>query len=196
MSIYIKGFKPVAFLLMLGAVLFISCDEESVPRKRGYLRIEIPESGYQPFNPESCPFSFEISKLAVAVPDTNSLAEPCWWYIMYPTLNAQIFLSYKAINNNFNTYAEDARTLVYKHTQRANSINEEMITNANHASGILYSIGGDAASSVQFFMSDSTDHFLRGALYFNAVPNSDSLAPVITYIKNDMSRMLATMKWK
>ena len=115
---------------------------------------------------------------------------------MYPTLNAQIFLSYKSINNNFNTYAEDARTLVYKHTQRANSINEEMITNANHASGILYSIGGDAASSVQFFMSDSTDHFLRGALYFNAVPNSDSLAPVIAYIKNDMSRMLATMKWK
>lgn len=194
MSFIKKNLK--LFIVVFITVFFISCDETPVPRKRGYLRIEIPKAEYKIFDPANCPFKFEISQLAVPVPDTNSLSEPCWWYINYPSLNGQIFLSYKNINNNFDSFAEDARTLVYKHTQRANSIDEEMISNEYHSTGILYNIGGDAASSVQFYVSDSSKHFLRGALYFNSKPNSDSLAPVIQYIKQDIARMLATMQWK
>jgi gliding motility-associated lipoprotein GldD len=188
--------KSLIVLLSLFAAFFISCDDAPAPRKKGYLRIELPQPSYKLFDPPGCPFTFEISQLAVPVRDTNSLSEPCWWYINYPTLNGQIFLSYKPINNNYSQFAEDARTLVYKHTQRANSIDEEMIANNYHGSGILYSIGGDAASSVQFYISDSSRHFLRGALYFYSRPNSDSLAPVIQYIKQDINRMLATLQWK
>lgn len=183
-------------LLSLTIMLFGSCDKPSVPHQRGYLRIELPSPDYKIFDPEKCPFRFEVSNLSSPVPDTNSLSEPCWWYISYPQLNAKIYLSYKEINGDVNKYAEDARTLVYKHTQRANAINETLISNNNHASGILYTIGGDAASSIQFFVTDSTKHFLRGALYFNSAPNSDSLAPFISYIHNDIERMLSTLEWK
>lgn len=100
------------------------------------------------------------------------------------------------MNGNLNAYTEDARTLVYKHTQKANGINEQLIQNNFHVGGILYEIGGEAASSIQFFMTDSTHHFLRGALYFNVVPNSDSLAPVVSYMKKDMEHLLGTLQWK
>jgi gliding motility-associated lipoprotein GldD len=196
-SFQIKRASTVKFFyFFVAAVLFSSCEEASVPRKRGYLRIEIPDAGYVLFDPAECPFKFEISKLAVAIPDTNSLSESCWWYINYPTLNGQLYVSYKPLKNDFNVFAEDARALVYKHTQRANAINEEVIANNYHASGMLYDIGGDAASSIQFFMTDSSKHFLRGALYFNTLPNSDSLAPVIEYVKKDIDRMLSTLQWK
>ncbi len=185
------------FLLCLLAVSFLaSCDEPSLPHKKGYLRIEIPDSKYTLFDPPGCPFKFEISNYATAVPDTNSLAEACWWYINYPTFNGQIFLSYKTVNNNFDVFAEDARTLVYKHTQRANAIDEELVSNDFHASGIIYNIGGNSASSIQFYMTDSSKHFLRGALYFNSVPNSDSLAPVIAFVKKDIDHMLSSLQWK
>ena len=177
-------------------ILLNGCDEPSIPHQRGYLRIELPAHTYKIFDPVNCPFNFEISGLADVIPDTNRLSEHCWWYINYPQQNAKIYISYKTINNDFNKFAEDARTLVYKHTQRANSINENLISNNNNGFGILYDIGGDAASSLQFYMTDSTKHFLRGALYFNSAPNSDSLAPYIKYIHEDVEHMLATLKWK
>lgn len=188
--------KDLFFYLIIVLVVAVTgCDETHVPRPRGYLRIELPKHEYQSLD-SNCPFWFDMSKLAIAVPDTNSLAEPCWWYIFYPKLNAELYLTYKPVNNNFSRFAEDTRTLVYKHTQRANAINETLISNAYQASGILYEIAGDAASAYQFFVSDSSRHFLRGALYFNSVPNSDSLAPVIKYMKEDIEHMLATLQWK
>ena len=189
--------KNLALLfILICSILFSGCDEASIPRQRGFLRIELPEHTYKTFDPAGCPFSFEISGLAEAVPDTNRLSEKCWWYINYPQQNGKIYISYKPVNNDFNKFAEDSRTLVYKHTQRANSINENLISNNNNGYGILYDIGGDAASSLQFFMTDSNKHFLRGALYFNSSPNSDSLAPLIQYIHEDVEHMLATLKWK
>ena len=184
------------FLLLIITVIFISCDEPALPRQRGYIRLELPSATYKEFDPANCPFSFQINNIAEAVPDTNALAEPCWWYINYPSLNGKIYISYKAIKNDFSAFAEDARTLVYKHTQRASAINEELISNEYGASGILYEIGGNAASAIQFYMTDSSKHFLRGALYFNSVPNSDSLSPVISYAKADIEQMLSSLKWK
>jgi gliding motility-associated lipoprotein GldD len=195
-----KFMKHFTAALML--LCFFACNETELPRKRGYLRIELPQHQYKVFDPQNCPFSFEVSSLATAYADTNALSEPCWWYIKYPSLNGEIYISYKPVKGDFAPYAEDARTLVYKHTQRASAINESMVTNDHHASGIVYEIGGDdeiggdAASAVQFFMTDSVHHFLRGALYFNNVPNSDSLAPVVKYIRQDIDRMLATLQWK
>lgn len=183
------------FLLLVSLIL-PSCDDPALPRQRGYLRLELPAATYKEFDPVNCPFAFQINKIAEAVPDTNDLAEPCWWYIDYPSLNGKIYISYKVVKDDFAIFAEDARTLVYKHTQRASAIKEELISNETGASGILYEIGGNAASAIQFFMTDSSKHFLRGALYFNSVPNSDSLAPVISYIKADIEQMLTSLKWK
>ena len=188
--------QSLIYSAIIVCILITGCDEPSIPHQRGYLRIELPAHTYSEFNPADCPFRFEISALAEAVRDTNGLAESCWWFINYPKLNGKIYISYKPVANDLNRFTEDAHTLVYKHTQRANAINENLISNEFHASGILYEIGGDAASSIQFYMTDSAKHFLRGALYFNTAPNSDSLAPSIQYIHADIVHMLATLRWK
>lgn len=185
-------FQNLFFLFLF----LIACDENPTPKPRGYYRITLPEHQYKVFDPVDCPFRFEIPSGAQPLRDTNDLSEPCWWYITFPQLNANIYLSYKKVQGDLNNYTEDARTLVYKHTQKANGINEQLVINQKGASGMLYDIGGEAASSVQFFMTDSTHHFLRGALYFNVVPNSDSLAPVITYLKKDIEHLLGTLEWK
>ena len=166
------------------------------PKPRGYYRITLPAHHYKSFDPIECPFRFEIPTISQPLRDTNDLREPCWWYITFPDLNANIYLTYKKMSGDLNTYTEDARTLVYKHTQKANGINEQVIRNNHGAGGILYDIGGEAASSIQFFMTDSSQHFLRGALYFNVAPNSDSLAPVVSYLKKDIEHLLKTLQWK
>ena len=186
MFVYLFLCSMKILLTELLLLLLIGCTDDIVtPKPRGYYRITLPEHHYTRFDPLDCPFTFEIPEIAKPFRDTNDLSEPCWWYITFPSLNANIYLTYKKMQGDLNAYTEDARTLVYKHTQKANAINEQVINNNFGASGILYDIGGDAASSIQFFMTDSTHHFLRGALYFNVIPNSDSLAPVVQYLKKD-----------
>ncbi|MFM7015832.1 MAG: gliding motility lipoprotein GldD [Bacteroidota bacterium] len=190
------------FRLLLGfMVLFTlaACgdsDDATIPKPKGYFRVTFPTHAYKPFEPAACPYSFDISTNAVAIPDTNDLSEPFWYYIVMPKLNGQIYLTYKTLNNDFGKFAEDTRTLVYKHTSRASSINENVIQVNDRVGGILYEIGGDAASPIQFFVTDSTKHFLRGALYFNAAPNADSIAPSVKYAKEDIMQMIKTLKWK
>ena len=191
------NFKQFVGLVFL-AVALVSCgdnEDNSVPKPKGYYRITFPAHAYKEFKPANCPYSFDISTNAVAIPDTNGLSEPFWYYIVMPKLNGQIYLTYKKLNGDFNKYAEDTRTLVYKHTSRASSINESVLKVNDNVGGILYEIGGDAASPIQFFVTDSTNHFLRGALYFNSAPNADSLAPAIKYAKEDIMKIIITLKW-
>lgn len=178
--------------------MFIACNQESEysPRPRGYYRIDLKEHSYKSFFPEDCPFKFEIPDNAIAIRDTSPRAEPCWYYVMMPQINAQLYLTYKPVKNDLNRFTEDTRTLVYKHTSRASSIDEELISFRPGVSGIIYEIGGDAASQLQFYMTDSSQHFLRGALYFNVAPNADSLKPVLDFAKKDIRKMLQTLEWK
>jgi gliding motility-associated lipoprotein GldD len=63
-------------------------------------------------------------------------------------------------------------------------------------SGIFYELDGSTATNAQFFITDSTHHFLRGALYFNSVPNIDSLKIVVDFIKKDILHLINTTSWK
>jgi gliding motility-associated lipoprotein GldD len=190
--------KLLPALFFLFAITGTACNSESdySPRPRGYYRIELKPHKYKSFVPDDCPFQFEIPEPAFAIPDTNSYSEKCWYYILMPEINAQLYLTYKEVNNNFDKYAEDTRTLVYKHTARASSIDEEIVSFNHGVSGVIYEIGGEAASSLQFYVTDSTKHFLRGALYFNTAPNADSLKPVLDYARSDIRQLLQTLNWK
>jgi len=184
-------------LLLIPAILFTACSEDEVhPKPRGFFRIELPAKKFVSFNPEGCPFKFEIPDYAIAIKDSNSVAEPCWYYLVMPKLNAQLYLTYKPLNGDVDKYLEDTHTLVYKHTSRASSIDEQVIQFKPGVSGVIYTLGGDAASATQFFVTDSNKHFLRGALYFNSVPNADSLAPVQKYLRDDIVEMLKSFEWK
>lgn len=188
--------KLLVGVLLCSWVLF-SCSEEEVhPKPRGFFRIELPARTYRLFNPEGCPYKFEIPDYAIPVKDTNSLSEPCWYYIIIPSLNAQLYLTYKPLHGDVDKYLEDTHTLVYKHTARASSIDEQVVQFKPGVSGVLYTLGGDAASATQFFVTDSARHFLRGAIYFNVAPNADSLAPVQNYLREDVLHLLKSFEWK
>ena len=124
--------------------------------------------------------------------------QPCWMNVVIPNFNATINLTYKEINatQKIDKLLEDAHKLSYKHTRKADYIDEVKIENPNGVGGLLYDVGGDAASNVQFFLTDTTHHFIRGALYFSNEPNTDSMAPVVSFVKEDLKQMLRTFKWK
>jgi gliding motility-associated lipoprotein GldD len=185
--------------ILIWAILLLSllcCKRHYTPKPAGYLRIDFPEKIYQIYN-SSCPFTFEYPLYGKIIADTSRIAEPCWINIEFPSFGGKIHISYKPVSNNVNVYIEDSRTLAYKHTVKADAISETLYTNdEKKVYGLLYQIKGDAASSVQFYLTDSTRHFLRGSLYFNVQPNADSLAPVIDFFMEDIMHLVETLEWK
>jgi gliding motility-associated lipoprotein GldD len=183
-----------------GAVFLSSCggneDDTLAPKPRAYYRIAFPEKKYVWYD-SACPFKFEIPVYAQIDKDRNPRAEPCWLNINFPTFNGTLHLSYKAVNNNIDEYVEDTYTLASKHQIKASGIEEQLVAkDSDKVYGLIYEIKGNAASAYQFFLTDSVHHFIRGALYFNEVPNIDSIAPVLDFIKKDMQQLITTFKWK
>ncbi|MDA3910562.1 MAG: gliding motility lipoprotein GldD [Bacteroidales bacterium] len=190
-----KSILIISFLMLLFSVSLQSCkDKKANPKPYAYFRIDLAEKAYRSYVGD-CPYRFEYSEQAAIYPgdDTN----PCWLNIHYPVHDATIYLTYKSLNDNLVDMTEDAREFAYQHTVKAESINELSFDNDSlNAYGILYNLTGNVASPVQFYMTDSTNHFLRGALYFNMRPNKDSLAPVINYIREDIVHIMETTSWK
>ncbi len=187
------------YLPVVAIALFFmaSCRQDYAPKPRGYFRIDLPEKEYVRFD-SVYPYSFEYPVYARIVPDTRSSSEPYWLNIDYPQFQGRLHISYKPVRGNLIEYLEDARTFVVKHIPKADAINDSLIYRPeDHVYGLIYYIGGaNAASPCQFFVTDSASHFLRGALYFNTVPNNDSLAPVIGLVQSDIRHMIATFRWK
>jgi gliding motility-associated lipoprotein GldD len=184
------------YLTVIPFVLY-SCQNSYVPKPRGYYRIDFPGKAYRQFD-TTFPYTFEYPMYAKIVRDSSRLAEPYWINIVYYPFNAQLHISYKTINKNLAIYLNDAHTLVNKHIPKANAISQrEYVDPAEKVFGLVYEItGSDAASTYQFYLTDSTKHFVRGALYFDLVPNNDSLAPVIDFLKKDVEHMITTFRWK
>ena len=175
-----------------------SCGGDYSPKPRSYFKIDLPEKKYQSYSSD-CPYSFDFPVYAQILPDKNWDAKPCWIDIHYPQFNGRIHLSYQSFSSReqFNQLVEDARTFAFKHTVKATAIDEAMISYPEKkVYGIYYSIEGNTASSVQFFLTDSTKNYLRGALYFNEQPRLDSIQPVLDFIKLDIDQMIKTFKWK
>lgn len=182
------------FFILLG---FSSCDDYFQPKPRGYFRIQMPEKEYIPIQNE-LPYTFLIPVYAELKNDSQPMAEKYWTNLVFPAFNAKLHLSYKSIDGNLPTLLEDAHKLVNKHIPKANAINEKLFINKeNKVYGVAYTILGiDAASPFQFYVTDSTHHFLRGALYFNVRPNNDSLAPVISFIQQDLLKLIESLEWR
>ena len=185
----------VLSVLVIIVMGFGACKQHHTPKPRGYFRINFPEKEYAIFN-GTYPYQFEYPKYASIVADTSENAEKYWLNVSFKDLNGQIHISYKSIDNNFNQLMEDSRKLAYKLTIKADAINERMFYDeTNRVTGVLYEIKGNAASPMQFFATDSLNHFIRGSLYFNAIPNQDSLAPVINFVHQDVIRLMETIRW-
>lgn len=189
--------KYIIILLSCVAIL-TGCNKKAQPKPYGYFRIDIPEHEYVEMT-NLGPYSIEASIYCQPDKSDNTHATEAdeWINLVYPSINAKIHLSYKRINaSTFQQVTEESHSLAYKHTVRADAIQESYYgNNTTRVYGILYEMKGNAASPAQFYVTDSVSNFLRGSLYFNHTPNADSIAPAANYVLQDMIHMIETLKW-
>ena len=202
-------------------ILFVvaSCNSTYTSKKQGYFNIPLPMHQYMPFNDPVFPYRFEYPVYAKVLNDSTYFdrnpENPYWINIDFPRFNARIFLSYKIIGgkvayqvkqmngaykdsvgtNQFDKMVNDAFTLTNKNEAVATSIHDSAFRTPNGISGVFFKVGGNAATSKQFFMSDTVQNFLRGALYFDATPNADSLKPVQNFLQADIEHLINTFQW-
>jgi gliding motility-associated lipoprotein GldD len=180
---------PGTFILF--TFLFISCKDEPLPKPKAQLRLEYKDANYKNINTR-CPYEFQISTQATA--KTNS---KCWTNINYPYLNASINITYRTVNNNLKELFREAEKLTFNHAIKADGISSVPFESKDHKTyGAIYEVTGNAASPLQFHLTDSTRHFITGAVYFNVEPNYDSIVPAVKYIEKDVKHLMESLQWK
>lgn len=190
-------------ILIIVVLLLQSCEEVIyTPKPRAFPRVAYPEKIYQPFDEDYCKFTFQYPQYALIEQDTlffdKKPIDPCWFDIVIPAFDARIHCSYFPIDkiNTFDKLNGDAFDLANKHNLKANYIDDLTIKKPNGVSGIAFNLEGAVASPFQFYLTDSTSHFLRGALYFNTQSRPDSLAPVKNFVKTDIMHLINTFEWR
>ena len=215
-------FRNLFFYFMLPVfycLFFTACNSTYTSKKNGYFKIVFPEREYVTFQKEGFPYTFEYPAYAMIIKDSSyfdrDIENPYWINIDFPRFGGRIFLSYKAIGgkstykvkqpdgsykdslgtNVFDYMVNDAFKLTNKNESIASSIKDSLFHTQNGVTGVFFRVGGNAATSKQFFMSDTTKNFFRGALYFDVTPNADSLRPVQDFLQKDIDHLINTFKW-
>jgi gliding motility-associated lipoprotein GldD len=171
--------------------IFVSCNEDVLPKPKAYLSLKYPKKSYKKLELKR-PYSFEFLKNTIVINDAKN-----WLKIKYPELKASIDITYRPISNNLKELLTEAEKLVFKHTLKAEQIiPKDFVNPKKRVFGSLYEITGNAASQIQFHITDSTNNFLKGSLYFYAKPNYDSILPAVAYIKKDILHLVETLEWK
>ena len=196
-----KIFKTSFLILTLVSV--IGCKDIPVPKPKGFFRIDMPEREYVIFNAVKnsdyyLPFSFEYPVFGNLNFNEEFDNEKGWFNIEFPAYKASLYLTYRDINRDFDELMEQTyRMNIKNHISRADAISEiQFVNDSAGVYGILYDLKGNVATAVQFYLTDSVKHFLRGSLYFQATPNADSLEPVVSYFREDIVTLIETLKWK
>lgn len=185
-------FKNTTYLILgLMGCCLTACKKDVIPKPPSYLRLDYPVARYENFD-EGCPYGFYMNSGA-----TVEHEKACSYAIHYPKMKATVYLTYKPVNGNIEKLLRDAQRLTYEHVIKADEIVEYPFLNPDKkVYGMFYSVGGNAATNSQFYLTDSTRNFVTASLYFYAKPNFDSIMPAADYIKNDMQTMMETMYWK
>jgi len=184
---------------VLLAIVMVStaCSSDYMPKPKGYNRIILPKNEYQSLV-DTFPYKFEYSKYAVILGDSSWISEPYWIDVYYPKFQASVQVSYKPVKHSeelLREYISTAYKLTSKHQVKAYAIDEATFKTKNGKTAVVALLSGEVPSQYQFFCTDSINHFLRGALYFNTSTQNDSLAPVIAFVKTDIEQMLNTLEW-
>lgn len=219
-TINVKLLNFLRYTALFIFLVFTACNSTYTSKKAGYYKIDFPKRDYVKFDRPGFPYSFEYPSYArierdSAYFDTNS-SNPYWINIDFPNFNGKIFISYKVIGgtsvykvkapdgkyrdsvgtNTFQNMVEDSYKLTYKNDIKAYSIEDSVMHTSNGITGVYFRLSGSVATAQQFFLSDTTHNFLRGALYFDATPNEDSLRPVNNFLQEDMKHIINTLQWK
>lgn len=204
--------------LLMSSFLFllVACNSNFTPKPRGYFKIDFPVHQYQQFNQPGYPYTFEYPTYARISKEYDSTGQnPYWINIDFPGYAGRIYISYKGVNssttykvktetgyrdsvvqNTFELLREEAYKMTYKHSVKASGIVDSFFVNPVGSSGVYFFVAGEAATSKQFYLTDSVRHFLRGALYFDATPNTDSISVVSDFLEKDIKHLIYTLKWQ
>jgi len=193
----------IKLLIALTLLSVIGCHEVNVPKPRGHFRIGLPERKYVLFKEiagtkSNIPLEFEYPEYGNLTFHAERGSDPGWFNIEFPAYKAKIYLTYKDVKNDLDSLLDQSYDLnVKNHVSKAEAIKEQVFSNReNKVYGILYDLKGNTASAVEFYVTDSVSHYLRGSLYFASEPNADSLAPVIDFFRADIMHLIETLKWK
>ncbi|MCM4155250.1 gliding motility lipoprotein GldD [Gramella sp. AN32] len=186
--------KAKLFFFLISFGMISACKNDPKPKPKGFLSLNYPEAKYERTELD-CPFEFDKNSLAEIGPSRNKI--PCWINLNYNFMNGSIYITYQQVNNNLDSLLMDAQKLPLQHTIKADAIEGDIYTNDLHKTyGMFYEVEGDAASQAQFYLTDSTEHFITGSVYFNRVPNYDSLVPAAAYLKKDIRHLMESLTWK
>lgn len=176
----------------LGLLLLSSCQQDTIPKPKGELRLEYPDAKYKTFH-SNCSFSFEHSEFS----KINQAKQICWYNLTYPEMKANVFITYFPIKNDFKLHVKEVEKMVYEHTIKASAIETKSFSYPEKkVFGNFYELKGQSASNIQIYITDSTKHFVTANLYFKTRPKPDSLQPAIDYIKKDLVHLVETFNWK
>jgi len=179
------------YILLLLILIFTACNDAVIPKPKAYLSLEYPKHQYKNLGLIR-PYIFKVSKESILIDDAKN-----WLKISYPNLKASIDITYRPIENNLTELLTEAEKLVFKHTVKAEEITpKDFVNYQKKVFGSLYEITGNAASHLQFHVTDSSKHFIKGSLYFYAKPNFDSILPAVAYLKEDILHLVETLEWK
>ena len=180
-------------------LIFSACEPDYTPKRRGFHRIDLPSHEYKPLSVQNLPYTFEQSQYATAARDTFGIVEKDWINLYYPDFEAEVQITYKHIKDDPMRLYEminDAHKLTSKHQIKAYAIDELLVPTRQGNQAYVFKLQGEVPSQFQFYITDTTQHFLRGALYFRTATQNDSLAPVIDFIEEDMLQLLNTLQWQ
>jgi gliding motility-associated lipoprotein GldD len=201
MKLTTRGIRVLTMFILISASC--GCREVAVPKPRGHFRIDLPQHKYVQFNLQpvkntNIPLSFEYPAYGNLTFQDDKGSDQGWFNIEFPSYKAKIYLTYKDVKNDLDSLLDQTYLLNVKyHVSKADAIKEQVYSNSeNKVYGILYDLKGNTASSVEFYVTDSLSHYLRGSLYFASEPNADSLAPVIDFFREDIIHLIETLKWK
>jgi len=182
--------------LVFVALILGSCKEDPIPKPKGYLKLEYPEAEYKKYL-SNCPFTFDINT-STQIEKPRGGGSYCGMNLSYPRLNGKIHITYISVDEELLAKSlKEAQDLTLSHAQKAESIMPTIYEDAKqNAYGMVYEIEGNAASPVQFYITDNKKHFLRGAAYFNTKPNYDSILPAAHYLKKDIKALMGSVQWK
>ena len=176
--------------LYLTLILCISCKDEVLPKPKGYLNLKYPKQTYK-FIDLKRPYTFKVANNATVKDDKNN-----WVKIQYPALRASVDITYRPVENNLRLLLSESEKLVFEHTVKADKISSQNFTHPEkNMFGSMYQISGNSASQIQFHLTDSTKHFIKGSLFFYSKPNYDSILPAVNYIKKDILKLIETAEW-
>ena len=191
-----------SFIRVLLAFLILNayaCKEPApVPKPPTYLNINFPHHSYSIVKGD-CPYEFKLASLYNYKTIENSKFNSCIQEIKLGPLNGSLFLYYISIpsKDSLPDIINFSNDRVDEHKFKADKIEfEQIIDTKNRVFGTFFELKGNVATNFQFYLTDSSQHFVRGEVLLNCRPNYDSLRPVLNYLKIDLLELVHNFKWK